>query len=118
MISSIPDLLVDTITVPPALPESQSRYVEVSAEDELSPIKHLLQSIDIDDLDACAKGTLEQVGLGNDTADCNFGDHIEPGEEPFDGVRIRALFGRRSSNNQIVISREAFDRLSITVVFS
>ncbi|MBI4782431.1 MAG: hypothetical protein HY785_14110 [Oscillatoriophycideae cyanobacterium NC_groundwater_1537_Pr4_S-0.65um_50_18] len=106
-----PDQLIDTLTITPALPESRSRYVEVNAEDELSPIKHLLESIDPDDLDACAKGALEQVGLGNDTADCIFGNCPEPGEEPFDGVRIRALFGGFPPLGQVVISHEAFDRL-------
>lgn len=110
MIISIPDSLVEPITIAPA-PLDSLKYVEVGAEAELLPIKDLLESVSPDDLDLCAKGIRDQTEFGNDTADCNFGHYLEPDEEPFDGVRIRALFGSLPPIGQIVISREAFDRL-------
>lgn len=111
MINSIPDSLVDSVTIAPALPEFQSRYVEIDAQGKLSPIQDLLESIDLNDLDACAKGAREQVGLGTETADCVFGNCPEPGEEPFNGVQIRSLFGGFPPLKQVVISYAAFDRL-------
>jgi len=109
VINSIPDSLVDSVTIAPASPDSATSYVEVDAEGELSPIQSLLESVSPDDLDLCAKGTRNQIGFGNDMADCDFGHFNKPDGEPFNGVRIGYWF--RGSFSGIEISREAFDRL-------
>lgn len=109
MINSISDVLVDSITIAPASPDSRHSYVEVTAEGVLSPIQSLLESVSPDDLDLCAKGTRDQIGFGNDMADCDFGHFNKLDGEPFDGVRIGYWF--KESFSGIEISREAFDRL-------
>lgn len=47
------------------------------------------------------------VGFGVEIASSMYDDDLEPGDEPFEGVLIRANF----RNDEVVLSREAFKRL-------
>ncbi|MHB8896996.1 MAG: hypothetical protein ACYC99_17725 [Candidatus Geothermincolia bacterium] len=106
MIKQVSDDLVDAISISRSPHDSlYSVFVETTVE--LSPIKTFLESIGWSHIDICARDVRDGVGFGNDLANFDFGDDLEPDEVPFNGVRIS------DPSKQIVLNREAFDRLML-----
>lgn len=51
--------------------------------------------------------TAQGVGYGVEIAGSTYDDDLEPGDEPFEGVLVKATF----RGDEVVLSREAFQRL-------
>jgi hypothetical protein len=105
----IEDAQVDAITIIPAPgpPDSYS-IVAITVGDELSAIKHVLETVAWGHLDMCAKQSADGLGFGNDAGEALFAGNpdIDSDVEPFEGVLFKDLL-----DNTAIVSEAAFRRL-------
>lgn len=106
----LPDRAVADILIAPA-PRESHYSVLVDALDELRPIKTFLESVRWSHIDTCAHNVLFHVGFGNDLADFDFGDDLEPDEQPFEGVRFSEILS--IPPREVIMSQTAFERLML-----
>jgi hypothetical protein len=104
----LPDRALADILIAPA-PRESHYSVLVDAVEELRPIKTFLESVRWSHIDTCAHSVLFYVGFGNDLAGFDFGDDLDPGEQPFEGVRFSELLS--IPPREIIVSQTAFERL-------
>ena len=106
----LPDCSVDSIPIS-SVPRKSHYSVQVDAAEELRPIKIFLESVRWSHIDTCAHSILLHAGFGNDLAGFDFGEDLEPGEQPFEGVRFSELLS--VPPREVIVSRMAFERLML-----
>lgn len=105
----IDDARIDAITVKRDRQQSTvCPPVTVIADQDLKPVKHLLEGVTWGHLPMFSKQLADGVGFHSEDGEILFSDapDIEPDIEPFDGVMFMDFF-----ENQVVMSEVAFRRL-------
>lgn len=106
----VPDHVVDGVRITSA-PRDSHYCVLVETVEELRPVKTFLESVRWSHIDICARNVVLRAAFAIDLAGFDFGDQLEPDEQPFEGARFSELLS--VPPRQVIVSLEAFDRLML-----